>query len=171
MMNNLPLDPTPIHLDDLLRSVFRGAITWHKGNRRGLLEIKWVVTSLDDWLPGDLLLLETKKITKDEWKQVEKKELPALVLLGSSDPVILTEKLKFPIISIITDIPLVEAQRQLAKALSNDLSAKHERKLQVHEKLSKTGRRRRQAGRPGARHAGDLPPRRADPGQTPQHPG
>jgi purine catabolism regulator len=129
--------PNPINLDTLLKSVFRQPVTWLNGNPDTSLEVNWVSLSLEIWQPGDILLMPAEDFSVKFARQASSFAIPALVLLGDTRVNPQTIEFNFPVVQIESKENITLVQRDLVKAITNELAAINDRKLQVHEKLTK----------------------------------
>ncbi|MBN1231393.1 MAG: helix-turn-helix domain-containing protein [Anaerolineales bacterium] len=124
-------------LSTILQLAFSENIRWLTGEELSdSVKLKWVVTSLLDWQPGDVLLLPVVDFGADIVSDAVKKSVPVIVIVGQKPLNDFPEvDSRIPTIFIQTDKEPSLVQRRLIQFLTNYQAAILERGLQIRKKL------------------------------------
>ena len=126
-----------IKIHELLRMKFSQPITWLRESNKNDATVNWVVLSIEEGRPGDLLLLNSDQFTSDIMDQINAQGLAAVLLIGNLPNKIDAHEINIPVAVVDVGTDIREHQRELLNILMNRQTASMERGTKIHFQLSK----------------------------------
>jgi hypothetical protein len=124
-------------LHDLLRFSFTETVTWLRGEAGVKRPVRWVVISLEEVQPDDVLLWSSDRCSAEVLDQAQQCQAAAVILLGKDPP---------PEVDRLDDLRVVSVpefhgdlrslQRAMLTMLINQRTALMERGARIHAQLS-----------------------------------
>ncbi len=130
------MQKTSNSLQQLLRLSFANLLVWLSDPPKEEIPIRWVVLSVDEVIPGDVLLIPGTELTPKIAKQTRTRGGAAVISWGelpSGNSVFPSE---IPIVSIPREQEIRSVQRNLLTILVNQRAYLMERGVRIHSQLS-----------------------------------
>ena len=124
-------------LQQLLRLSFASSVIWPHQPPKENVYVQWVVLTMEDISPGDVLLIPGKDITLNLVKHIKQEGGTAIILWGEINSVSLPVSSDFPIAVIPADQDFQSVYRTLLTILINQRAYLMERGVRIHSHLSK----------------------------------
>jgi purine catabolism regulator len=125
-----------ISLQQLLRLSFANSVTWLLEYPEGDVPVRWVVSSLDEIGPGDVLLIPGNELTPEKVELIWKRGGTAVISLGEAVLGDSTFSTDIPVVAIPQDQDIRTVNRTLLTILINQRAYLMERGVRVHAQLS-----------------------------------
>lgn len=130
------MSTTGITLQQLLRLNYADAVVWLSDLPRDDISVQWVVLSLDEINPGDVLLMPARDFTPKLVEQTGKCGGVAILLWGQRSQGKLTTQPEIPIVSLPDEQSIHANYRTLLTTLINQRAYLMERGVRIHAQLS-----------------------------------
>ena len=124
-------------LQQLLRLSFANSVIWPYKPLKEALHVQWVVLTIEDIGPGDVLLIPGSGITKDLLYRFEQEGGTAIISWGETKSLDQTVSSDIPIAVISADQDFQSVYRTLITILINQRAYLMERGVRIHTHLSK----------------------------------
>ncbi|NMC14568.1 MAG: hypothetical protein GYA34_16980, partial [Chloroflexi bacterium] len=126
-----------LSLSELLRICFPGLVQWITRESNDPCLVEWVVTTMEDVQPGDILLISANHVTLSIFKQAEAKSAAGILIHGEiSDPSMDFPK-SIPVIAVSESAGQIrEIQRILLTTITNQRLGMVERSSRIYAQLS-----------------------------------
>jgi purine catabolism regulator len=125
-----------ISLQQLLRLSFASATTWLLERPKDEVPIRWVVLSLDEIEPGDVLLFPGSELTSEIVRHTWKRGGAALISWGEIDLGASTFPSDIPVVAIPGEQSIRVVHRMMLTLLVNQRAYLMERGVRIHAQLS-----------------------------------
>jgi purine catabolism regulator len=124
-------------LRQLLRLSFADSVIWQHHPPKEDVDVKWVVLTMEDVSPGNVLLIPGNDITQSGIKRIEQAGGTAIISWGEIKSGDLTVSIDLPIAVIPADQDFQSVYRTLLTILINQRAYLMERGVRIHTHLSK----------------------------------
>jgi len=125
-----------ITLQQLLRLSYANSSDWLSDQPKEDIPIHWVVLTIDEVTPGDVLLIPEVELTPKIVQQIVNHGGIAIISLGDKHPMESTSPSKIPIIAIPGEHDIRNVHRTLLTIVVNQRAHLMERGVRIHAQLS-----------------------------------
>lgn len=124
-------------LNEILRLSFTQNYTWCSEIPTSVIRVNWVVTRIEDFEQGDVLLISGTDLEAKTLEKAQLKGGAAVIIVGDLPADAATFPPDFPVVSIHTSDNLRKVHRDLLNILLNQRVYFLEKGVQIHAQLSK----------------------------------